>query len=219
MTTAERTPLSPKRLKTAALKRERFLYAGMRCIRKLGIRKCTMDEFAAEAGVTRVTLYREFGSRAELVRAVIAHRSAAFNRRFASKTEHIIDFVPKLEAFLIASMHIARRNPVTREIIHGPIDFTARGSPMHKISYDLWQPVLQRAKDDGTLAETMDFSAAAEWILMMQAFFSRLAADSTTSFSDLHALVRTFVLPAFMSSAFLGEPLPPATPDRDSSDR
>ena len=198
MSNSERTSLSPKRLETAALKREKFLYAGMRCILKLGIRKSTMDEFAAEAGVARITLYREFGTREELVRAVIAHRAAAFNRRFAMKTEHIPGFVLRFQLFLMASVNIARRNKVTREVISGPIDFTEPGSVLYRITHDLWQPILERAKIDGEVPAHIDVDSAVEWILIMEAFFSRLGADSSLSKSHLENLVHTFVLPAFI---------------------
>lgn len=178
-------------------KRERLLYRCMRTVRELGLKKSTMDDFALHAGVSRITLYREFGSREKLVRAIIAQRSLTFNRRFMALLADVPDVSLKVEAFLVCSAQFARRNSISRAYMSGPIDFTLAGSELQRISRDTWEPVFAHAKRVGSLSVDIDIDAVAEWILMMQTFLCRLANDSPVSTEHLRGLVRTFIVPAF----------------------
>ncbi len=54
--------------------RRRLLAAATRCIARRGTAKVPIDEVAAEAGVSRMTVYRYFGSREEVILAVLLDR-------------------------------------------------------------------------------------------------------------------------------------------------
>jgi AcrR family transcriptional regulator len=58
--------------------RERILCAAARLIDRDGIECVSMDDVAAEAGVGKGTLYRRFGDRAALLRALISEPEQAF---------------------------------------------------------------------------------------------------------------------------------------------
>jgi AcrR family transcriptional regulator len=58
--------------------RERILCATARLIEEKGIDCMSMDDVAAEAGVGKGTLYRRFGDRAALLRALISEPEQAF---------------------------------------------------------------------------------------------------------------------------------------------
>jgi AcrR family transcriptional regulator len=58
--------------------RERILCAAARLVQERGIDAISMDEVAAEAGVGKGTLYRRFGDRSSLVRALIDEPERAF---------------------------------------------------------------------------------------------------------------------------------------------
>jgi AcrR family transcriptional regulator len=58
--------------------RERILCAAARLVARVGIDHFSMDDVAAEAGVGKGTLYRRFGDRAALLRALISEPEQAF---------------------------------------------------------------------------------------------------------------------------------------------
>jgi AcrR family transcriptional regulator len=65
----------------AARNREAILCAAERLFTEQGVGCVSMDEVAREAGVGKGTLFRRFGSRAALARAVLSEREAAFQER------------------------------------------------------------------------------------------------------------------------------------------
>jgi AcrR family transcriptional regulator len=65
--------------------RERILAAGERCIDRHGIRKTTMDDVAAEARLSRPSVYRYFSDRDDLLIELIARHARVLNDR-AHKT-------------------------------------------------------------------------------------------------------------------------------------
>src|SRR4029077_13673359 len=62
----------------AARNRRRILEAAERLFAEKGVSCTSMDAIAAEAGVGKGTLFRRFGDRASLVRAVIGDRERLF---------------------------------------------------------------------------------------------------------------------------------------------
>jgi len=58
--------------------RERIVLAAIALFFSHGIKKTTMDEVASQAGVTRVTVYRHFGGKKQLVRAAFNHILSVF---------------------------------------------------------------------------------------------------------------------------------------------
>jgi AcrR family transcriptional regulator len=64
-----------RRLRRAA-RREQILAAATRAFARSGFAATSLDDVAAEAGVSRVILYRHFESKADLYRAVLDHACA-----------------------------------------------------------------------------------------------------------------------------------------------
>ena len=69
------TPVPRQRLRRAA-RREQILAAATRAFARGGFAATSLDDVAAEAGVSRVILYRHFESKADLYRAVLEYASS-----------------------------------------------------------------------------------------------------------------------------------------------
>jgi AcrR family transcriptional regulator len=181
----------------ARRKRVALLFAAMRCIDRFGIAATTMEAVAAEGGVTRVTIYREFGSRGAMMRAIIEYRFAAFNRRFLHWTPIKAPLDELLEQYLVAAVHIALRNPVTRQVVHGGLDFARPGDPIHGLAEEMWRPLLARARGCGRIAHSLEDAAIVQWILVMQVTLCRMALDTGMSENQVRQTICSFILPAF----------------------
>jgi AcrR family transcriptional regulator len=74
---------SPRRDQRKAARREELLDAAVRCIRRLGP-GVSMEDIAAEAGITKPILYRYFGDRAGLTAGVAARFADLLLQRLRS---------------------------------------------------------------------------------------------------------------------------------------
>jgi AcrR family transcriptional regulator len=71
-------PAQERERADARRNRERILCATARLVERVGIDCFSMDDVAAEAGVGKGTLYRRFGDRSSLIRALISEPEQAF---------------------------------------------------------------------------------------------------------------------------------------------
>lgn len=189
--------MAPPQSRRAYKRRITYLYAAMRCIRKLGAPAATMEAIAAEAGVTRATIYREFSSRSSMLGAVTAHRFERFCHRFFARISPDTTLAEKLEMYFLASVMIALRNPVTQELVRGSLLFTVPGRPLHVIASRVWRGSLALARKDEPNLDTLDDEDIVQWILVSQVTICRLALDTKMPLPRLRRYVRRFVLPAF----------------------
>jgi AcrR family transcriptional regulator len=65
------TDVGPQRRLRRAERREQILAAATRAFARTGFTATSLDDIAAEAGITRVILYRHFESKADMYRAVL----------------------------------------------------------------------------------------------------------------------------------------------------
>ncbi|MEO6205047.1 MAG: TetR/AcrR family transcriptional regulator, partial [Mycobacteriales bacterium] len=92
-----------------ALARERLLAAANRCIDRVGVAKATLSDVAAEAGVTRQTVYRYYPSLAELLQAVAESGAADFVVRMQSQlTGHAAPVDVVIEAIVFCLQELPR---------------------------------------------------------------------------------------------------------------
>lgn len=72
----------PRERADAARNRRRILAAAERLFAERGVECVSMDAIAAEAGVGKGTLFRRFGDRAGLARAILSERERVFQDAF-----------------------------------------------------------------------------------------------------------------------------------------
>lgn len=89
-----------QRLRRTA-RREQILAAATRAFARSGFAATSLDDVAAEAGVSRVILYRHFASKAELYRAVLDHACARLIAAVGAG-DHTMESVDALIAVAVA---------------------------------------------------------------------------------------------------------------------
>lgn len=83
---------------------------------QIGLRRCSMDDIARHAGISRATLYRQFRHRPALVQAVILREC----RRAMATIEQQVRHLPAIEQGrqgLFLTFHLAARHPLLQQLL------------------------------------------------------------------------------------------------------
>lgn len=178
-------------------KRLDMIRATIECLTRMGVRNTNMTHIAREAGVSRVTLYREFGTRGKLLEAVVVYRLRQFNEQFFTTVEAGLPFHELVQAYLGESVRFARSNPVTPRLTGGRMGFLKRGSLIREASRECWAPIIAEAQQKGDLSPGIDPGEAADWFLSLQYTLSRLSSEAGMDEVSLNNLIKSFVVPVF----------------------
>ncbi|MEM5518332.1 TetR/AcrR family transcriptional regulator [Henriciella sp. AS95] len=178
-------------------KRLDMIRATIKCLTRKGIGNTNMTDIAREAGVARVTLYREFGTREKLLEAVVVYRLKQFNLKFFASVVGVMSFPELIEAYLLESVRFARSNPVTPRLTDGRMTFMREGSLIREASRECWAPIILKAQREGDLSPGIEPRDAADWLLSLQYTLSRLSSEGGMDEDSLSRLVKAFAVPAF----------------------
>jgi AcrR family transcriptional regulator len=113
-----RTKVSP----TAAEMPERLAASAFTLFSKRGIKNVSVDDIAADANVTKGSLYWHYDSKDALIKAACTHYYRAYHRRINTELAHITDPIKRLERTLDAAVGtclVDRKNRIfTTEIFN-----------------------------------------------------------------------------------------------------
>jgi len=189
-------PLVSERIEARAVE------ATLACIARHGLSKTTIDDIAREAGCSRATLYRYFGSRRELVTAAVQHevfRVATLAHEGAAAAGTLEDAV--VAVLVVAGTELGE---------HPALRFVAEVEPEQVLPYLTFAGGDQFLRDAGdTLAPCFerflasDATRGAEWVarIGLALWLSPTAPVSLTDPDELRGYVRAFVLPALLTPA------------------
>lgn len=107
---ARSQPIDP-RTRTA------ILDATVEVASRIGLGRLSVEDVARSASVSRQTVYRYFGSRDELISAVIVREEQTLIRRMVAAGERHDDLRPAMEAALTESLRAAREHPLLDRIL------------------------------------------------------------------------------------------------------
>lgn len=191
MPTATRTTERP----AAPATTERILDAAERCLERFGLRRASMADIAAQAGLSRGALYLHFADRQSLIDAVL-ERAAI---RFVDSAEAEVRHQPTLAAQAGAAAAFIRRNlggqldtlrlPAEQESLVAVLLTAASGRLVDRW-IEFWQPLLAEAAERGELRPDLDRRGAAEWIVRLMLSFAVLGP---VTFCDEPAEVHRYV--------------------------
>lgn len=179
--------------------RRRITDAATACLDRVGLAKTSLSDVAAEAGVTRQTVYRYFPSLNDILRAV----ALAGVEEFAGRMErHLTSFGSPVEVAVESVLFGVRTLPGEPHLglllQAGEAEFFTEGvlSPM---AFSYGATILRNVPVDWTAAGVTteeDFAGLAE--ILMRLFLSYLRYPSTPPLTDdgIRALVRRWIGPA-----------------------
>jgi AcrR family transcriptional regulator len=154
----------------AAVARQGFLDAAMRCFERLGAERTTMVDIAREAGVTRQTLYNHFpGGKDTLVGELIVDEARRVNARAMRR----IDLgAPARELLADAAVELvlsARASHMAEVLVgHGGLSASSRvidrSRDVRGVMAEYWEPILAGLEERGELRPGLDHDHAIAWL-------------------------------------------------------
>lgn len=154
----------------------RVVEAAERCMARLGLRRVSMADVAAEAGVSRRSVYAHFGDRARLVDAVLARASL----RLVASLEAAVAPAPTLagqvaEAAVFIGRHLGEatglRLPSQGDDLEAVL-LSIRLDHLVEQWVGFWMPRLAEAEARGELRAGLDRRRAAEWVVRVLLSFA-----------------------------------------------
>lgn len=147
-------------------KLDQILDSAERLVRRFGIRKTSMSEVAAGAGVSRATLYNYFQDKESLISALLDRAQRQFCRTAeaeVAKESSLLDKVTlavlwsRQEAAAGLFLGISETEPETAAMM-------ALSGPHIQSCMDFWPKHIQQAIDTGELCAALDANLTADWI-------------------------------------------------------
>lgn len=193
---------------------ERILDAALFRVLQVGIRRASLDDIARRAGVNRVTIYRRFTTKENLIEAMLTReiqRTLAEVTAIATATEGIDN---QIEETIVHVLHQTHAHPLVTQLLDvAPeeiLDFyTVRGQQGVALGINYIVQILEGSQQAGTI-DTYDPRPVAE-LLARLAHSVLLTPSGGLDFRD-DAQVRAFVAASIVPLVRHG--LPTATTPR-----
>jgi AcrR family transcriptional regulator len=180
-----------------------MLDAAESCLQRFGVAKTTVEDVAQAAGLSRATVYREFGSRDALLLAVaareadrVAGEAELFLRRFDDVGSWLV------EGILFCLREIPKRPLLARFVAPQDLGATGRmvltSERMLAIGAEILRPIFEPAQRAGLLHEGLELDALIEWVLRILMSYLAVPGPPERSEEDLRRLLRAMLLPAVL---------------------
>ena len=180
MATLERTPYAEA---AHELLRNTLLDAARDELERRGWAQITMSDIATAAGVSRQTLYKEFGSRDEFAQAFVMREVDRFLEAVeVAVRKHLDDPATALSAAFNVFLTAAAENPLVRTIVHGDgaeellALFTTHGKPLVDSAAERLTAVVIAA---WPLIERRDAELLSECLVRLAISYAALPAGPT----------------------------------------
>lgn len=153
--------------------RERIMAAALRAAERSGVRKFSLEDVAAEAGLSRTTIYRHFpGGRAQLVEATATWEVGRFWGRLAAAVEHEPTLEDRLVAGLVLGTTMISRSALLSGLDDPDMDELVTAlrpseALVHQVIAAYMETMLSAEADAGRLREAIDLPEAADYLTRM----------------------------------------------------
>ena len=178
--------------------RERLLAAAVRCAARSGVQRFSLEDVAAEAGLSRATLYRQFpGGRDQLVQEAATWEVARFWRRLAEAVERSASLEERLTTGIVVGADMMRRSEIMSNLGEDEVAELATAlrpsAPLvHEVIRSYLRDMLEREGTVGRLRPGTDVDEAADYLTRMTlSVLSAPVGRDLTDVDDVRELVRT----------------------------
>jgi AcrR family transcriptional regulator len=181
--------------------REATLDAAAACYLRLGVAKTTATDIAREAGYSRATLYRRFGSHESIFLAVLTRESEEMAAEARAHLAAVDDPAEQVLEGMVFSIGQIRTRPVHAAVFGSDSAAWAAGQAfqveaLRRIGDAGVRPLLAPALAAGALSED-DISDLVDWILRILISFAAVPGDGGRSPDEIRRQLTSWFLPAF----------------------
>jgi AcrR family transcriptional regulator len=182
-----------------ATERTRIFKAAVGCFSRYGLRRTTMDDVAAAAGVSRKTVYNYFTNKTVLIAEVIFEEARKVNARARKNLDLDQPAADLLIEAALALLASARKSGYV-EILLNPADFgTAAEVIDHSdrvaaVMHEYWDPILDRLAERGELGADVDRTDLVAWLTFVHVGMCARPAAATD-----RVWLQRYVVPAVLA--------------------
>jgi len=148
-----------------------------------GVEKVNMDEIAAQAGVSKVTIYKYFHSKEELFQQVIN----LYLDEILADTEKMLDsdlsIIDKLKMLMLAQANAPQLADTETLSAHLDSGSPAQPGPKSRIR-DLMYRIFEEGKQEGYIEPSLSFDLLNVYIEIFTAGFQAKSKDLTSILAD-----------------------------------
>ena len=183
--------------------REATLDAAAACYLRLGVARTTAADIAREAGFSRATLYRRFGSHEAIFLAVLTRESEAMAAESARYLAGVDDPADRVVEGMLFSIERIRSRPVHAAVFGSDSAAWAAGQAFREEALRMIgdagvRPLLGPALADGTLSE-QDVADLVDWILRILLSFAAVPGDGGRSPAEIRRQLTSWFRPALVA--------------------
>lgn len=150
---------------------QRIVDSARGCFEAVGVDRTRMDEIAAEAGVSRQTIYKYFSSKADIVDRIAHLEMVKVNALLRRRVPRGLPFAERLTEAIQLSVEISRENPYLMRTVADPRlmpRYADTSAALFLWQERQWSAFIDRARRTGELAVDLDTDRVVRWIMLSQ---------------------------------------------------
>ena len=151
--------------------KDKILDAVARLIERYGLKKFTVDEVAAELGISKKTLYQYFSSKDEMIRDYFEETISSDRQSVLKAVNSKQDFFGKIHAIVHSSHRYRMPVQIMDEAKQFYPDEWTKIEALKQFKLDTFQKLLKEAANEGILREEIHFGILSSMLERVSGMF------------------------------------------------